>query len=127
MKDIVGIEDEHKVEAIRSLLKMHKFQHTIQIIRYFNKSGQRYDYDSYHSVSGALAMYIIEESNLAQKMKRVSAYTNLIGVLLNDKRTLKSLSNLDAETTDNIQVVDQKSNMFTSLKELIAAARVLKA
>ena len=48
------LEDCHKKEAIKALLDLHKLQHTIQIIRFLNKSRNCFNQDSYLSVSAAL-------------------------------------------------------------------------
>ena len=94
---------------------MHKFQHTIQIIRFLNRSRAHFSKDSYLSISGALAKFVIEQNKTRDSMKKFSAYTNVIKTLVKDKRTEKHLRTYDSREeslASNMKYVDQTSMSF---------------
>ena len=64
VKELEIIEDCHKRKAIKKELRKHKYMHTLQIIRFLNKSRGYFNKDSYDSVIGAFALYVLKENKI---------------------------------------------------------------
>ena len=67
-QEVAAIEESHQERAISALLEMYRMRHTMQIIRYMNLNRGEFSMESYITISGALARFIIKENKIMNEM-----------------------------------------------------------
>eukprot|EP00354_Favella_ehrenbergii_P009587 CAMPEP_0170454866 /NCGR_PEP_ID=MMETSP0123-20130129/2977_1 /TAXON_ID=182087 /ORGANISM="Favella ehrenbergii, Strain Fehren 1" /LENGTH=178 /DNA_ID=CAMNT_0010717725 /DNA_START=232 /DNA_END=768 /DNA_ORIENTATION=- len=129
--ELTNISLEAKKKAINLTLEKYRLKHTVQIIRYLNLNRGFFGKDSYITISGALARYIIRENKVVNGMKPIESLSGFVKELLNAKRTRRQVQVFDSQQNElknnsqsgDLRLIDKNSQQFKNFFKLVADAK----